>query len=180
MSAARFPALALLLAVLALAASCGGSGPEREVRFAPGDMKATLGVDQDALDCDLEEQPDGSLLARVRGPGRLRLFEVPNDGPDALHDCIVTFAAEVATRHLGTAAYLELLCAFPGQGTYFSRDLDHKLGGDTDWTTVSTPFLLQRGQRPASFSLNLVLEGSGDGEVLIRDVSLSSTPLPRQ
>lgn len=187
MSAARLPAPAaalLLLAVLALAASCDSPEPGPEVRFAPGSMRPVLDMprdpQRDAPDCDLSVQPDGSLLVEARGPGRLRLFDVPNDGPDALHGCIATYAAEVATRGLQSGAYLELLCRFSGQGTYFSRDLGHKLGGDTDWTAVSTPFRLEQGQRPASFSLNLVLEGDGGGEVLIRNVSLSATPLPPQ
>ena len=165
-----------VLALSLLPAACGGSGaPAETERFAPAGMRSVLETPQDDMDCELSVGEDGTLTAEVDGPGRLRLFRVgnpPSGEGRSLEDCIVTFRAEVATQGLATQCHLELLCRFPDQGTYFSRDLGHKLSGDTDWTALSAPFLLDKGQRPDSFILNLVFEGTGQGRVLVRGARL--------
>lgn len=173
----------LLLAALApclVLAACGGDAQGPVERFAPDSMGAALEDAPAELRRMLSVDADGALRVAVEGPGSLRLFRVgnpPGGGGDPMEDCTVLYRAQLATRGLEGEAYLELLCHFPGRGTYFSRDLGHKLGGDADWTDVTTPFFLEHGQRPAWFDLNLVIEGGGQGDggagvVLVRGVRL--------
>lgn len=72
------------------------------------------------------------------------------------------------------AAYLELW-AHVGGGQYFSRGLNDVVGRKSDWKTIGTPFMFQKGQRPDKVTLNLVINGKGT--VWIDDVVLSREPL---
>ena len=82
------------------------------------------------------------------------------------------------TERLIGRAYLEMWCHFPGLGEAFSRGLDNVVTGSNDWATYQTPFFLKAGERPDRIRLNLVVEGKG--KVFIKDIQLSSAPLPPQ
>jgi hypothetical protein len=71
-------------------------------------------------------------------------------------------------------AFLEMW-VHVGGGTYFSRGLNDVVSGKTDWRTVQTPFLFQKGQRPDKVTLNIVINGKGT--VWIDDIVLSKGPL---
>ena len=75
---------------------------------------------------------------------------------------------------IGTA-YLEMWCVFPGSGEYFSRALQNPLSGTIDWTTMETPFFLQKGQKPELIKLNVVINGKGT--VWVDDITLTKGPL---
>lgn len=101
-----------------------------------------------------------------------RLFEVPNPG---VEQCVLTYRARMKTANMQGGVYLEMWCRFPGRGEFFSRGLQHKVTGTTDWASYETPFYLKKGQRPDLLKLNLVFEGAGTA--WIRDVEVLQTPL---
>ena len=45
----------------------------------------------------------------------------------------------------------------------------------SDWKTIQTPFMFQKGQKPDKVTLNLVINGKGT--VWIDDIVLSKEPL---
>jgi len=75
---------------------------------------------------------------------------------------------------LDGSAFLEMW-AHIGVGQYFSRGMNDTVTGKTDWKTIQTPFLFQKGQRPDKVTLNLVINGKGT--VWIDDIVLSKEPL---
>ena len=62
-----------------------------------------------------------------------------------------------------------------GGGQYFSRGLNDPIQGTSDWKTLQTPFLFQKGQNPDKITLNIVINGRGT--VWVDDVVLSKAPL---
>ena len=57
----------------------------------------------------------------------------------------------------------------------FSRSLDRPISGSVDWSTLETPFFLQKGQRPERIKLNVVVDGRGT--LWIDDITLWKGPL---
>jgi hypothetical protein len=47
--------------------------------------------------------------------------------------------------------------------------------GNSEWTSIQTPFLLQKGQAPDKVTLNLIVNGKGT--VWIDNIVLSKEPL---
>jgi hypothetical protein len=72
------------------------------------------------------------------------------------------------------SAFLEMW-AHVGGIQYFSRGMDDVVSKKSDWKTIQTPFLFQKGQRPDKVTLNLVINGTGT--VWIDDIVLSKEPL---
>jgi hypothetical protein len=72
------------------------------------------------------------------------------------------------------AAFLELW-AHLGGGQYFSKGVNNPIQGKSDWRTIQTPFLFQKGQRPEKLTLNVVINGKGT--LWIDDIVLSQEPL---
>ena len=70
-------------------------------------------------------------------------------------------------------AFLEMWALLAG-GNYFSRGLNSTISGNTDWKTIETPFIFQKGQKPEKVTLNLVINGKGT--VWIDAVTLSKEP----
>ncbi len=103
----------------------------------------------------------------------VRLFEIANPN---IEDCQVSYRAKLKCEELKGKAYLEMLCHFPDQGDFFSKDFDHALSGRIDWSSYETEFYLRKGERPDCIKLNVVIEGKGT--VWIKDVSLQKAPLP--
>ncbi len=75
---------------------------------------------------------------------------------------------------LNGIAYLEMW-AHLGSGQYFSRGLNDPIKGKSDWKSIQTPFIFQKGQNPDKVTLNLVINGKGT--VWIDNVVLSKAPL---
>jgi len=80
------------------------------------------------------------------------------------------WAANVTGR-----AYLEMWCVLPGQGEFFSRGLQSPVTGTVDWSSIETPFLLKKGQKPELIKLNVVIDGTGT--VWVDDIDLVKGPL---
>ena len=74
----------------------------------------------------------------------------------------------------GGTAFLELW-AHVGGGQYFSRGMNDAVNGTSNWRTIQTPFIFQKGQNPDKLTLNLVINGKG--AVWVDDIVLSAQPL---
>jgi len=128
-------------------------------------------LDGDAWRVRAEE---GGFLARLLHRGQsVPLFEVTSPKTD---DCLLVYGARVRAEELKGRAYLEMWCRLPN-GDFFSKGngFEQLLEGPSDWTTLETPFLLKKRERPDRVRLNLAVEGSGT--VWIKDVELLSAPL---
>ena len=101
----------------------------------------------------------------------IRLFEIQD--PQVVQ-CLLTYRAKMKTDSLAGGAYLEMWCRLPGRGEFFSKGLQQKASGITDWTSYEIPFSLKKGQRPDLIKLNLVVEGKG--KIWLKDVQLLKTP----
>ncbi len=71
-------------------------------------------------------------------------------------------------------AFLELW-AHVGEDQYFSKGINDPIKKKTDWKSIQTSFIFQKGQRPDKVTLNLVIQGKGT--VWIDDIVLSKAPL---
>ena len=119
---------------------------------------------------------DGSWLVKCEDrtiTRPIRLFEVPEPSAD---DCTLIYRAKLKSEGFRGRAYLEMWCRFPGQGDFFSRDLNHVLSGSSDWSSYETPFFLKKGEKPDLIKLNLAVEGSG--KIAIKDVELIKATFP--
>jgi hypothetical protein len=101
----------------------------------------------------------------------VRLFEIQDPQVD---QCLLTYRAKMKTDSLAGGAYLEMWCRLPGRGEFFSKGLQQKASGTTDWASYEVPFSLKKGQRPDLIKLNLVVEGRG--KIWLKDVQLLKTP----
>ena len=63
----------------------------------------------------------------------------------------------------------------PGGGNYFSKGMNNPIRGKSDWKTIQTPFIFQKGQRPDKLTLNVIINGKGT--LWIDDIVLSQEPL---
>src|SRR2546425_9350787 len=102
----------------------------------------------------------------------IRLFEI--QGPQ-VEQCLLTYRAKMKTDSLAGGAFLEMWCRLPGRGEFFSKGLQQKASGTTDWASYEIPFSLKKGERPDLIKLNLVV--GGKGKVWLKDVQLLETPM---
>ena len=122
------------------------------------------------VDTKVKVEGKASLKITTQSPTTVCLGEV--EGPD-IENAKLIYSAKVKTDLEGTA-FLELW-AHVGGGQYFSRGMNDVVGQKTEWKTIQTPFLLQKGQKPEKVTLNLVINGKGT--VWIDDIVLSKEPL---
>jgi hypothetical protein len=95
-------------------------------------------------------------------------------GPE-IENAKLVYSARVKSDMEGAGtAFLELW-AHVGGGQYFSRGMNDAVSQKSDWKTIRTPFLFQKGQKPDKVTLNLVINGKGT--VWIDDIVLSREPL---
>ena len=111
---------------------------------------------------------------RIESPAQksFHLFTVNEPGAE---QCILQYRAQLRTENVRNGAYLEMWCAFPGMGDFFSKGLHQRLTGSTGWTSCEIPFYLKKGQKPGSVRLGLAFEDPGT--VWIKDIELFKTPL---
>jgi hypothetical protein len=124
------------------------------------------------LDKEISSDGNGSLKIAATKPTVVLLYEVEDID---IENARLIYKATVRTENLEGKAYLEMWCHFPGQGEFFSRGLQSPLTGTTEWTTVETPFFLQKGQNPDRVKVNLVIDGTGTA--WIDDIRLIKGPL---
>jgi hypothetical protein len=124
------------------------------------------------IQTDLMEKVEGkgSIRIATQYPTSVCLGEVTGLN---VENSRLIYAAKVKSD-LDGIAYLEMW-AYVGEGQYFSRGMNDAIKGKTDWKSIQTPFLFQKGQNPKKVILNLVI--NGQGTVWIDDVVLSKEPL---
>lgn len=115
---------------------------------------------------------DGGWRFALDGPVTVRLFELAEPG---LEKALLTYRAEMRSSDLAGGAYLEMWCRFPGRGEFFSKALNAKIKGTSNWATYETPFWLKQGERPDLLKLNVAAEGAGT--IWVRNVAVLWTPL---
>lgn len=117
-------------------------------------------------DTVVKAEGQGAVKISTKGPVVICLGEVSGIDVD---DARLIYQAKVKSENLAGSAFLEMWCTVGG-GQYFSRGMDSMVKDTTDWTTVQTPFLLQKGQKATKVTLNLVINGAGT--VWVDDVRL--------
>lgn len=138
---------------------------------------ARLGLDDPAsaspriqADTRIKTEGASSLQITTHWPTTVNLGEVT--GPD-IENATLIYSAKVKTELEGNgSAYLELW-AHVGGGQYFSRGLNDVVSGTSDWRTIRTPFMFQKGQKPDKVTLNLVINGKGT--LWIDDLELTTS-----
>lgn len=118
-------------------------------------------------------QPEaGTLRIEAGWPTLITLADIPV-AEKKLEDTTLHFSARLKSEGLKGSAFIEMWVHFSGEneGAYFSRGLDQQVTGDADWTAVSIPFVLKKGQVPERVTLNVQV--GGRGAVLIKDIILS-------
>lgn len=159
----RATSLACVLALLA------GEGLARDLTRLDLDDASRIGtvIETDRV---IKSQGEGAVRITTQGPVTICLGEVT--GPQ-IEDAQLWYRAKVKSD-LDGSAYLELW-AHVGGGQYFSRGLNDRVSGKSDWKGIGTPFLFQKGQRPEKVRLNVVIDGKGT--LWIDDIVLSEAPL---
>jgi hypothetical protein len=102
----------------------------------------------------------------------IRLFEIQDP---QVEQCLLTYRAKMKTDALAGGAFLEMWCRLPGRGEFFSKGLQQKASGTTDWASYEIPFSLKKGQRPDLIKLNLVV--GGEGKVWLKELQVLKTPI---
>jgi hypothetical protein len=121
-------------------------------------------------DSKFKTEGKSSVRIKTKYPTTVCLGEV--NGLDVENSKLL-YTAKVKSE-LDGVAYLEMWAHVDG-GQYFSRGMNDLITGHSDWKSIQTPFVFQKGQKPDKVVLNLVINGKGT--VWIDDVVLSKVPL---
>ncbi|MBZ0256880.1 hypothetical protein K8I31_12515 [bacterium] len=121
-------------------------------------------------DIIISKKEDGSIsIANQKRDGAvsvpLYLYEDPGFEAET-----IIYSAEIKSDKTDMKAYLEMLCTFPDEKTYFSRGVSQSLSGATTWEKQQTPFFLKAGQRPTRITVGVRFEEPG--VILIRNIDL--------
>ncbi len=114
---------------------------------------------------------DGSIMIATAEPVTVRFFEAKLPG----ENCQYTYKVKMKTDTLNGDAYLTMDVNYPSGGKQtVQQDIQSYLSDTNDWTpmeiTISAP-----NQKPASVTLNVIVDG--DGMVWVDDLHLIATPL---
>jgi hypothetical protein len=121
-------------------------------------------------DSEVKTEGQSSVRITTKYPTTVCLGEVI--GLD-VENARLLYTAKVKSD-LDGVAFLEMW-VHVGGGQYFSRAINDPIKGKSDWISIQTPFMFQKGQNPELVILNLVINGKGS--VWIDDVVLSKAPL---
>lgn len=156
----------VLILVLVMAAGQLTGGTLKRLNL---DDALTIGL-QVKTDTQVKAEGKGSVKITTAWPITVCLGEVVGLSVENIK---LVFKARVRTELQGSA-FLEMWACF-GEKQYFSRGFDNQVTAKSEWKTIQTPFMLQKGERPDKIILNLVINGTGT--VWVDDVFLSSEPL---
>jgi len=158
-----------VLAFLVFSTLLCSSAIAAELKKMSLDDASNLGT---TIQTDLNVKTEGRASVRIttQFPTTVCLGEV--NGLD-VENARLIYKAKVKSDLAG-AAYLEMW-AHIGKGRYFSRGMNDPIKDKSDWKSIQTPFIFQKGQNPEKITLNLVINGRGT--VWIDDVILTKVPL---
>ena len=162
-----------IVVIFALWACAKPAQQAAEIKHYPIDALEGI-ITQSGVQIDnvISRDGKGSLKIAASEPTVIRLFET---GDIDIEDARLIYQAKVRTAGVQGQVFLEMWCHFPGKGEFFSRGLQSPVSGTTEWSSVETPFFLQKGENPDNVKLNLVINGTGT--VWIDDIHLIKGPL---
>jgi hypothetical protein len=162
-----------IVVIFSLWACAKPSGQAVEIKHYPiDDLDGIITRSGVQIDKVISKDGKGSLKIAATEPTVIRLFET---GDIDIEDARLIYQAKLRTAGVQGQVFLEMWCHFPGKGELFSRGLQSPVSGTTEWTSVETPFFLQKGENPDNVKLNLVINGTGT--VWIDDIHLIKGPL---
>ncbi|MEX1327162.1 MAG: hypothetical protein AB1Z29_10200 [Desulfobacterales bacterium] len=158
----------LLTIVIILALVSGMAMAEDLIKLSLDDA-ASIGT---TIQTDSEVKTEGQSSVRIttKHSTTVCLGEVIGLN---VEDARLLYTAKVKSD-LDGVAFLEMW-VHVGGGQYFSRGMTDPIKGKSDWMSIQTPFMFQKGQNPDVVILNLVINGKGT--VWIDDVVLSKAAL---
>lgn len=159
----------VLMAVMAVLMLGNVSVQAQELKKLSLDDVSSLGLKINS-DNTVKVEGSGSVRIETAWPTTVCLGEVT--GLD-VEDAKLVFKAKVRSD-LDGSAFLEMWVQV-GEGQYFSKGMNDPVQAKSDWKTIHTPFMFQRGQRPKKATLNLVINGKGT--IWIDDIVLSKEHL---
>ena len=121
-------------------------------------------------DTMVKVEGNGSIKIMTLWPITICLGEVT--GLD-VENAKLVYKAKVKSDLEGVA-FLEMW-AHVGGGQYFSKGMNDVVSQKTEWKTLQTPFVFQKGQKADKLTLNVVINGKGT--VWVDDIVLSKEPL---
>jgi len=133
------------------------------------DDVSTLGL-KIKNDAQVKTEGSGSIKLSTLWPTTVCIGEVSRLD---VENATLLYTADVKSQVDGTV--LLEMWVHVGGGRYFSRSLNSAIQGNSDWRTIQTPFILQKGQRPHKVTLNVIINGKGT--VWIDNVVVSKAPL---
>ena len=157
----------VVMVAVALLVQC--SVQAQELKKISLDDVSSLGLTVQA-DEEIKTEGKASIKITTAWPTTVCLGEVPALD---VEEAQLIFKAKVKTDLEGSA-FLEMWVQV-GEGQYFSKGMNDPVTGKSDWKTIQTPFLFQKGQKPDKVTLNIVINGKGT--VWIDDTVLSKEPL---
>ncbi|HXZ38624.1 MAG TPA: hypothetical protein VEL68_21520 [Thermodesulfobacteriota bacterium] len=156
---------------LVILLSLGSPALAQELKRISLDDASNLGL-QIQSDSTVKVEGKASIKITTKWPTTVCLAEVP--GPD-IENAMLVYKAKVKSDLQGQGtAFLEMW-AHVGGGQYFSRGMNDVVQGKSDWKTIQTPFMFQKGQKPTKVTLNIVI--NGPGTVWVDNIVLSKEPL---
>ncbi len=159
------------LLTLVVLLSLGSPALAQELKRISLDDASGLGL-QIQSDSTVKVEGKASIKITTKWPMTICLAEVP--GPD-IENAMLVYKAKVKSDLQGQGtAFLEMW-AHVGGGQYFSRGMNDVVQGKSDWKTIQTPFMFQKGQKPTKVTLNIVI--NGPGTVWVDDIVLTKEPL---
>ncbi len=156
---------------LVILLSFGSPALAQDLKRISLDDASAIGL-QIQSDSTVKAEGKASIKITTKWPTTVCLGEVP--GPD-IEDAKLVYKAKVKSDLQGQGtAFLEMW-AHVGGGQYFSRGMNDVVQGKSDWKTIQTPFMFQKGQKPTKVTLNIVI--NGPGTIWVDDIILSKEPL---
>jgi hypothetical protein len=159
----------IIAIVIVVGPVVGPAANAQDLKKLSLDDPASLGlkIERDAA---VKAEGKASIRITTAWPTTVCLGEVTGLN---VEDAKLVFKAKVKSDLQG-GAFLEMW-VHVGGGQYFSKGMNDPINGKSDWKTIQTPFMFQKGQTPEKVTLNIVINGTG--VIWVDDVVLAKEPL---
>lgn len=142
------------------------------INICGADELKKINLDNDSIitpkiqfDSKMKIEGKGSIKVITRWPTTICLGEFSDI---EIENAVLEYHAKIKSQLKGEV-YLEMWVTAK-KGQFFSRGLDSKISGNSDWKTIQTPFIFKKGESPDKVTLNVVINGIGT--IWIDDVKL--------